>query len=738
MVFFNFKQKTKTKVKIWQFRLRIALLALFILTPNFSFARTFNPNDIINDNELTAKNSLSKTAIQTFLEREDSVLARYGLEVEGQTLKASEAIWRACQKFNINPKFILTVLEKEQGLIQKTQAMEKALDWATGYGCYGGSCKEKYRGFYNQIEATAETQQIYLEKAGQFAFNVGQTTKTYDGYAVTPANQATANLYIYTPHVGNAPELGISQTYGGNKLFWRIWHRYFSSQKFLDGQVVQNNGQYWLIADNQKRKFASEMIFLADYRPTDAISASADDLAAYPNGAPINFADNSLVKSTGSGQIFLISDNSKRPILDNSALALLSEVKMSATENEITVVADSQLAGYALGPVIAPNSIYPQGKLFSDSLGAIWLVQDGLKHLVDPLIWQKKFKNKPAEPTSQAQLDRYLLGDPIKLKDGTFITLDGKYYLITNGERMRIVDLSIFSRIFGLDKKQNALAVTDAVLQIHSAGEMIDYIDDTIKDPIIGSQTPVSQAAVFDSMTPDGLIMLSGQKQTVTVKFQNNGGTTWSKENIRLQINDQGKAVSSFGVDQNFKPNEATIGPDQLASFTFDLTAPSSQTGIINQEFALYSDLGGQASKLAAVGKLILVKPAAGGQITKHNIPAAISNVAKPINITVKIKNTSQDVVWLSRKAALEIYNADGSVSPFYDKYDWIRKEVAAVPINKSKIKPGETGEFRFTLDARNVKKGNYTLNIQLKLLDQDKQVILDGQGQWLQKITVK
>jgi len=282
MTSFHLLQKIKTKgkdrvlfyPKNFLLKLRIGILAFFIFSalilngPLQVQARTFNPNNIITDQELLNKDSLSKAAIQKFLERKDSVLARYSQIIEGEALTAAEMIWTIGQKHGINPKFLLTTLEKEQGLIHKNQATEKALDWATGYGCYGGGCKEKYRGFYNQVEASAETQQIYWQKAGQFAFNVGQTTTSFDGYKVTPANKATANLYIYTPYVGYAPELGVTAPYGGNKLFWRIWQRYFTNQKFLDGQVVTRGGDYWLIKDNQKRKFISKDLFLTDYKIT--------------------------------------------------------------------------------------------------------------------------------------------------------------------------------------------------------------------------------------------------------------------------------------------------------------------------------------------------------------------------------------------------------------------------------------------------------------------------------------
>ena len=103
----------------------------------------------------------------------------------------------------------------------------------------------------------------------------------------------------------------------------------------------------------------------------------------------------------------------------------------------------------------------------------------------------------------------------------------------------------------------------------------------------------------------------------------------------------------------------------------------------------------------------------------------------------MKIQNTSADTIWLARKTALEIYNLDGSTSYFYDPNDWVRKEVAAVPVGKTYIKPGESGEFKFTLDPRGIKKNSYILNFKLKLLDQEKDVYLNGGLEWRREIRV-
>ena len=307
---------------------------------------------------------------------------------------------------------------------------------------------------------------------------------------------------------------------------------------------------------------------------------------------------------------------------------------------------------------------------------------------------------------------------------------------------MKIEDPTIFDRTFGLDKKNTALTVSTALLEIHGAGEIIDYADDTIKDSSITS-TPTNNSisgtysATFSSMQPDGLIMANGETQAVTLNFKNTGNANWLSNNVWLQVTDKGLNSTSFGVAEKINFSESSVGAGQNAAFVFNLTAPTDKTGLLSQEFTLYYNKNGAPEKITSIGKFIIVKAGDSAEIISHNLPVAIKNNWRPISITMKIKNNSSNTTWLSRRTALEIYNADGSTSYFYDPNDWVRKEVAAVPINQTYIKPGETGEFKFTLDPRGIKPGTYNLNFKLELLDQDKQIFLNDSETWRREIRV-
>ncbi|PIS04634.1 MAG: hypothetical protein COT81_05420 [Candidatus Buchananbacteria bacterium CG10_big_fil_rev_8_21_14_0_10_42_9] len=716
----------------------LTLISLLLIPFAPTHARFFYPNNIITDNDLHDYNSLSQTAIQTFLERENSVLAGFTDIVNGVTKKASEIIWEVARIHQINPKFLLATLEKEQGLIAKSEATQKQLDWATGYGCYGGQCNSKYKGFFHQVESSAITQNIYTERAGQFGFRVGVTTQSFDGVAVTPENQATANLYIYTPYVGGTSGIG------GNHFFWRIWNQYFTDQKYPDGLVLQHAGNYYLVEKSKLRKFVSREIFLKDYSESDAYDVSAKTIAAYPAGAPIEFAKNTLVKSAETNQNFLLADYStKRAILDDAALALLIDFHLAVAGNEIPLIANAKIGAYQDGTPITVDSKYPQGQLVKDETGQIWWLQDKIKHPVDPLVWQVNYKSQTPDGISAAAIADYLESTPIRFKSGIFVkTSDDRYYIISEGDRMRIATTDTLARVFGADKLQSAIAISDDLLSIHGAGYMIDFIDETIAQatPISTPPEPTGQfpgyhGEIIDIET-ENLILLQGDEAVVKVTAENTGNITWPKGEVWMQLANQGGQSSLFINAQNtFNFNESEVPPGETATFNVPVTAPQD-LGHLGQSFRLQSAEGTHAQ----INKIFIVKPLNGsGLVVKHNLPQKIDNTARPTTITFEIVNKTTGTTWLSSKTALEIYNADGSESPFYDPNDWIRSEVAAVPLNQSRVAPGETGIFKFTLDARNVLAGEYLMKIRLRLLDQNGLVIpLNNVPAWFVPITVE
>ena len=177
-----------------------------------SWQQTFQKDYLISDNTLTNSGTMTVAQIQRFLESKNSVLAK---PYRGST--PAQMIYDAAKKYGINPQVLLTRLQCEQGLISKTTATQKQLDWAVGVGCYdSGNWNQKFKGFDKQIEYAAQTYRRHYDAAKAKLDRGEKITMNIDGQQVTVKNAATYSFYKYCPH------------FQGNKLFYDVWRGYRS------------------------------------------------------------------------------------------------------------------------------------------------------------------------------------------------------------------------------------------------------------------------------------------------------------------------------------------------------------------------------------------------------------------------------------------------------------------------------------------------------------------------------
>ena len=185
-------------------------------------AATFDPNDVITDVNFTAVDSLSQSAVQSFLAAQTGILSSYQApDFNGVTRSAAAIIQQAAVAWQVSPKVILVTLQKEQGLLDATSPSAAALAWAMGCGVPdAGSPNTTYEGFGNQVWYGAES--LHDDGPGFFA---GIVKVCGDG-TVEPADAASFALYTYTPWIGING--------GGNKLFWTLYWQYFGDPLAVD------------------------------------------------------------------------------------------------------------------------------------------------------------------------------------------------------------------------------------------------------------------------------------------------------------------------------------------------------------------------------------------------------------------------------------------------------------------------------------------------------------------------
>ncbi|MCZ2838573.1 hypothetical protein [Modestobacter sp. VKM Ac-2985] len=143
----------------------------------------------------------------------------------------------------INPRVLLVLLQKEQGLITGTRPSATRYTKATGFGCPDTApCNPAFSGFVSQVYFAARQFQRYAAGAAG-SYRAGRENKVHYHPDLTRCgssqvfiqNKATAGLYSYTPYQPNAAALAAGYRVGdscssyGNRNFWNYFTDWFGS-----------------------------------------------------------------------------------------------------------------------------------------------------------------------------------------------------------------------------------------------------------------------------------------------------------------------------------------------------------------------------------------------------------------------------------------------------------------------------------------------------------------------------
>jgi len=309
----------------------------------------FKPGNIISDAVFFNSATMTEAQIQSFLEskvpscrsgytclkdyvvqtRSIAADAMCGAYSGGGSERASRVIFKVSQACGINPQVILVMLQKEQGLITSTAPSAWAYQAAMGQGCPDtAACDSAYYGLFNQVYGGARQMKRYANPPGTSNYftwyapgktwNVGYHPNASCGSgAVYIENQATANLYYYTPYQPNAAALAAGYGLGdgcssyGNRNFFNYFTDWFGSTQSTGGDpfggfnLVVARGQFtvqgWAI---DRDKFTSPVkISLtvdgqSDWGTFTANASRPDVGAAYP-GAGDNHGMNATFEILG-------------------------------------------------------------------------------------------------------------------------------------------------------------------------------------------------------------------------------------------------------------------------------------------------------------------------------------------------------------------------------------------------------------------------------------------------------
>lgn len=442
----------------------LCLLVISPLLPRAAGASFFDPGFIISEQELFNYQSMSANDVQVFLDGHAGILKTYAdRDIDGIRKSAALIIASAASRHRISAAYLLTLLQKEQGLITDDSPKQSQLDWATGYAVCD-DCDvddprlQKFKGFANQVDRAAWRTRYFVEHPDEFTFKPGERYNI-DDQEVFIANGATAALYNYTPHLN------------GNRVFWKLFETWFRGTSHPDGTLLQGIGQagVWLVKNGVRHGFANSTAFTSRYRREQIVAVSPSTLEQYPIGAPIKFAEYALVRLP-SGRIYLIVGQQKRWIENEAAFRHLG-----FSSDEVEDGDEEDLAYFTDGTPINELTTQPLGALLQDpQTYGVYYVLDGVKYpLMAPELLTLNFNGLRVRKTTAEELNRYEKGAPVLLKDGLLVKAptDPRVYVIANGRKLPIYSEYTFNAL-GY-RWPNIQTVSGRLLEMHPEGELL-------------------------------------------------------------------------------------------------------------------------------------------------------------------------------------------------------------------------------------------------------------------------
>lgn len=464
-------------MKISRTRYTATLLLFSLLTPQgylFAAESAFNPNYLISDQEMQDQQSMIRDDIDAFLQEKGGYIATLRTpDKDGTVRTVADIIYRAAQEHRINPKYILVKLQKEQSLITDPNPTQKQLDGATGYGINDGcgwSCATYLanKGFGKQVDAAAGIMRWYYDHANSEPW-IKKANAVYaiDDTRITPANNATAFLYTYTPHIQ------------GNKNFWSLWQRWFE-QVYPNGTLLQaDDGEtVYLIQNGTKRAFSNMTALTSRFNPGMIITVPASELARYSDATPITLPNYSILRQAGT--YYLLAFDEIRPFESDSVVR-----DLGYNPGEIIDVQPADIAFMNRGKTIkvaTAEALY--GRLIRiKENNNLYFLDEGILHLLtEQEIAAINFPNLRVEPVSITDLPRPVMGNPVLFKDGTLLLPDGssKVYVIENGKKRHIASEDVFN---GLGYKwKNIIRTSEFTGLNHETGEPLYLRSDAPSD----------------------------------------------------------------------------------------------------------------------------------------------------------------------------------------------------------------------------------------------------------------
>jgi hypothetical protein len=319
----------------------------------------FDAGNLIDDPVFFSKDTMSADQIQSFLNSKVpacqagyTCLRNFGMATSSRPAdamcrspytgrgweSAAQIIYNVAQACGINPQVLLVTLQKEQGLVTHTWPSDWRYTIAMGQGCPDtAACDTRYYGFFNQVYGAAWQFKRYANPPGTSNYftwyapgrtwNIRYNPNAACGSSpVHVSNQATANLYYYTPYQPNSAALAAGYGTGdgcssyGNRNFYNYFTDWFGTTRSSDMALAksESSATVWIVSNGSRWAISSvaewnelNRAFGPTYTVGDAFLASLTDRGVGSN----------VVRDSSTGTMAVIDEGRSWGLTSCAAVA---------------------------------------------------------------------------------------------------------------------------------------------------------------------------------------------------------------------------------------------------------------------------------------------------------------------------------------------------------------------------------------------------------------------------------
>jgi hypothetical protein len=369
----------------------------------------------------------------------------------GGTKSAAQIIKEVGVACGLNPQVMLVLLQKEQSLITDDWPWQNQYNKATGFGCPDTApCDPSYGGYFYQVYYAARQFKKYARDSHQYGYKAGRNNyvqynpvASCGGSTIYIQNQATANLYIYTPYQPN--QAALNNLYGtgdscsayGNRNFWRMFMDWFGTTyandtniAHPDGTLVTDNHRIYRVEDGTRRHIVTPNIFTSyGYNWGRVKQASTGD-NILPLGPPLNSLANGSIFSFNSAVYIAFEDNGtmKKQWLSLSAFNALgykwSQVIPANTPGEIP---NETVPGFYI------SNRHPNGTLINQD-GRVYVILNNQRRYVSAFAFDTNHLKWSKLYSATAEDKNLPEGLPLDIGEGTILYSGGNIYAVQHDQ----------------------------------------------------------------------------------------------------------------------------------------------------------------------------------------------------------------------------------------------------------------------------------------------------------------